>query len=411
MEEILYYDEQPTTQEIDLTQEAATDYDSFSDSRDQPSSASDDLEATQEIPSRVRPPPQSRQPSRRQVKSPTARAWVFTINNPIAGGDALKELLETQTHLVYCVWQYERGANGTPHMQGYVYLRGPRSRAYVSGMLGGGAFVATAQGNHDQNEFYCTKCCDECYRADRHSDCDNCMRIDGPWVVGTKPPGQGARNDLNAVAARLQSGASMQQIAQEFPQEMIRYGTGIYRFKRALPPPPMDHPRSISLWIGPTRTGKTYGATRIPGTDTADEDVFKKSPDEWFDNYNGQKKVVMDDFTGANCHVSVPLLLQLTDRYRHQVKIKGAYEWWLATEVIFTSNVHPYNWYRWTGRESMLEALAARFVEVRIFSVRGVAPQTISGIDNVKSFFLDPERWGFEKAPVYDRGAAGNVVV
>ena len=43
--------------------------------------------------------------------------WIFTINNP-----ADVDLPRAWPGVRYCCWQLEEGAEGTPHLQGYVVL-------------------------------------------------------------------------------------------------------------------------------------------------------------------------------------------------------------------------------------------------------------------------------------------------
>jgi len=47
------------------------------------------------------------------------RNWLFTINNPTDGDNP--EVWKDEVR--FAVWQKEKGADGTPHLQGYVVLK------------------------------------------------------------------------------------------------------------------------------------------------------------------------------------------------------------------------------------------------------------------------------------------------
>ena len=51
-----------------------------------------------------------------------AASWMFTINNPTETPEEFLERIKDWTHLVYLVFQEERGENGTLHYQGYCEL-------------------------------------------------------------------------------------------------------------------------------------------------------------------------------------------------------------------------------------------------------------------------------------------------
>lgn len=54
-----------------------------------------------------------------------ARIWQFTLNNPTSKEiDYLKEFASKECK--YCIWQPERGKNGTPHLQGMFEFKNPR---------------------------------------------------------------------------------------------------------------------------------------------------------------------------------------------------------------------------------------------------------------------------------------------
>ena len=74
----------------------------------------------------------------------------------------------------------------------------------------------------------------------------------------------------------------------------------------------------VHVFWGVSGTGKTRRAWHEAG-DTAD--VFIKDPNtKWWDGYRGQKKVIIDEFTGL---ISIGHLLRWIDRYPVIAEVKG----------------------------------------------------------------------------------------
>jgi len=94
----------------------------------------------------------------------------------------------------------------------------------------------------------------------------------------------------------------------------------------------------ICIW-GETGVGKTHWVYRTFGF----ENVYVKDKSEWWDGYNGEDVIVMDDFYGEQ---KLSFMLNLMDRYPVQVQVKGAYVYLNHTKIIFTSNQSPVNWYK-----------------------------------------------------------------
>lgn len=324
---------------------------------------------------------------RSRSREPTggrSRGWCFTINNPEMSHDELARLLTTTNGFEYLVFQLERGTESSAaqsHFQGYVYFKQPKAFNTIKRLLGR-AHLEAAQGTARQNEEYCTK--EETRQA-------------GPWRYG-QLPAQGKRSDIAAAAQALMDGKSLSAVSQEFPEIALKYGSGMYKFTRTLPPPPLDHPKRVFLFIGPPGTGKTRMATSIDfDLDKGpNEQVYLKNPDEWFDFYQGQDTVVLDDFVGSASKFSLAMTLRILDRYRMPVPVKGSYEWWIPKTVVLTTNVHPKSWYKWTNRESQLDALARRFCEIRIFG-QDCRIRSLTTTWEILDFFVNPVAFGYQE--------------
>lgn len=134
---------------------------------------------------------------------------------------------------------------------------------------------------------------------------------------------------------KIREGASLRTIADEHGVEFIKYNRGIAALSNALAAPrdPQVVP-VIKIYWGDSGTGKTRKATN----DFPDAYILTKPNKDgnvWWDNYNGQKTIIFDEFYGW---IPYDLLLRVLDRYPLQVPIKGGFVQLLATTFIFTSN-------------------------------------------------------------------------
>ncbi|GAC77787.1 replication protein, partial [uncultured marine virus] len=84
-----------------------------------------------------------------------SKHWCFTINNWNAEDD--ERLQELGNNCEYLVYGYETGAQGTPHLQGYVVFRTKVRMGIARGLLGGRAHVEIKRGTPLQAATYCKK--------------------------------------------------------------------------------------------------------------------------------------------------------------------------------------------------------------------------------------------------------------
>lgn len=86
----------------------------------------------------------------------------------------------------------------------------------------------------------------------------------------------------------------------------------------------------------------------------------------WFDGYEGEETLIIDDFYGWCPH---SMLLRVLDRYPFRCPVKGGFTWGLWKNVIITSNKHPKDWYEkfdWRDDEALRRRIHA------IYRVNGV---------------------------------------
>lgn len=271
------------------------------------------------------------------AKNGKVKAICFTLNNytpedvecllarcySSGTGSVLWSAERLDADVQYMCFGFERGATGTNHLQGYISFTYQIGWDKVRRELAGGrAHIERTKGNPRQASDYCKK--------------------DGNfWELGQIPE-PGKRTDLLDVARSLQSGKRIYDVAMEFPATWIRNRRGILGW--------MDDARigdkrqwktEIRVYCGPTGSGKSRRA-HDEGRTLYGEDLFSQPQSEWWDGYNGQAGVLMEDFYGGYPYHK---LLTLLDRYPLQVPYKGGFTPFLGKTIWITSNKTPRNWY------------------------------------------------------------------
>lgn len=217
-------------------------------------------------------------------------------------------------------------------------------------------------GERDQARHYCMKPVEGCA-------CEHCgkipppIRVEGPYEVGVwREVTQGARSDLQAVIADIQSGArSLGQIARDHPLEYVKYSRGIRELFNMQQVERGDPP-DVILHYGPPRCGKS----RLARADLPKEEYWVDNADSttWFDGYDGQRRAIFDDYDGYRSGGRLKVLLRITDDYALRVPVKGSFVNWIPEEIVITTNYHPRDWFDWSNLEQQYPALWMRFTRV-----------------------------------------------
>lgn len=189
-------------------------------------------------------------------------------------------------------------------------------------ILLGRAHIEKAKGSDLENENYCSKSGEV-------------------WIHG-QPCSQGTRTDLEKVVHLIEGGErNIQKLAVQCPIAYIKYYKGIGAFLRMRAP---AMPRSFKtecyyLW-GPPGSGKSRTANEEAmsrGT------VYYKPRGEWWDGYEQQDSVIIDDFYGW---IKYDEMLKICDRYPYQVPVKFGFEIFNSKYIYITSNVSIEECYR-----------------------------------------------------------------
>jgi hypothetical protein len=244
---------------------------------------------------------------------------MFTLNNPM-------QQLTLEGKCQYAIWQLEAGENNTPHYQGYIQYKTMKSMRQVKADIGDNPHVETRRGTIEQAIAYCSK--EE-------------TRVKGPWTVGEKPQ-QGRRTDLEAVARMLKD-KTVAEVMEVYPQYVTRYHRGLKFVRQQYVSMQRGNkfrePVIQVLW-GETGAGKTRKCMEY------DNKLYKLNHYEggnvWFDGYDGQKTILIDEFYGD---IKYSFMLQLLDGYALRVQVKGDFTTLNHDVILITSNKHPEEWY------------------------------------------------------------------
>lgn len=204
-----------------------------------------------------------------------------------------------------------------PHIQGYIEFNSPTTWDELK-TLGMGN-IAPRISTSEKASAYCKK--------------------DGKFVEFGQNSQQGKRSDLENACDLIKCGASMRKIAEENPVVFVKFHRGLRELKSILTPLRNEDipPRIVCLW-GPTACGKSRLARII----TTNPFVWGPSQEKWFDGYEGEQHVIMDEFRGQ---LTLGSINTITDRYNTRVQCKGGMFPFVASLIVFTSPKHPKLWY------------------------------------------------------------------
>lgn len=253
------------------------------------------------------------------------RGFCFTLNNWVEADWETFLSLETVTRpkITYAICGKEVGENGTPHLQGYVKFANAnegnwnRMRKWFPR-----ARLAVARGDDFQNQKYCSE--------------------DGNFYEFGTPKGRGERSDLKKVHKAVIDGEiknergffENEEVSVSYQSlQLARNCLKLYGPKRKLTKPPTVH-----WFFGESGSGKSLSAMRC--IEQEDRPYYKCSSNgKWWDGYDGEKVVLIDDWRPDWCKYQD--FLQILDLYEYKVEFKGGMRELEADTFYVTSPLDP----------------------------------------------------------------------
>lgn len=267
------------------------------------------------------------------------RNYCFTWNN--YGPDDIKSVLAWKG-AKYIVFGEEVGESGTPHLQGYVEWKEGKAisptllKLRVSHWEDRIATAAIAaayckKGVQSKVEWEELKTKGPTYGKD--------AKVHEIGLISNP----GKRSDLNDCAEMIMCGASLEEVSAHDPGTYVKYCRG-FRDLKSLQYKHRTGPPTVEWRWGVAGLGKS----RIPVERHADSYYLKTNP-KWWDGYEQQDAVIIDDFHRPETDYEFRSLLQLLDRYQYRVEYKGGSIPFNSPYVYITCEYPPSEF--WKGNE------------------------------------------------------------
>ena len=213
-------------------------------------------------------------------------------------------------HFRYAVIADEVGAEGTAHFQGYLELTEKITPRPLAELLPG-AHSKERRGTPLEAAEYCKK--------------------DGNFIEEGTLSKPGRRTDIEAVKRMVKAKRSMSEISDHTSSyQQLKFAT-LYREIHQTPR--MIQDIDVRWYFGKTGSGKTRAAyDEFPN-------IYTPISYRWWQAYDGQTEVLIDDFRKDWCKFHE--LLKLLHRYPIKVETKGSHQQLQAATIIITTPFRP----------------------------------------------------------------------
>lgn len=166
----------------------------------------------------------------------------------------------------------------------------------------------------------------------------------------------GKRTDIDEVKQMVKDRKPMWEIVQSARSyQSAKMAELLLKYQ----PASVREPPKVHWYYGPPGSGKTRTAVEEAG------DGFFMLTMKWWDGYDGQKKVVIDDVRPE--WMTFNQLLHVLDRYPYRCEVKGASRWMEASEIWVTAPRLPKDIYKLVVED--MNQVNRRITEFREFQV------------------------------------------
>ncbi len=167
------------------------------------------------------------------------------------------------------------------------------------------------------------------------ADSEKYCKKDGKYECCGEFTTQGKRTDIMECKAAIDEGKTMLEVAQEHFVPFLKYHRGLEKYRFLVEQEKSKEFRRVEVIIhcGATGTGKTRAAVEA----SPDYHLISASGMQWFDGYEGQKVLIIDEYSND---VKITQLLRLLDGYQMRLAIKGGFTWAQWDTVYITTNLN-----------------------------------------------------------------------
>ena len=267
-----------------------------------------------------------------------ARNWCFTLNNPENGDYAFfKEFI--QCNCGYGIMQFERGESGTKHIQGYIQLTKKNRIGWLKSHLSDRAHFEKAKGTPEQNKAYCSKEQSPAFEGE-----------ESPFEFGLFKKEKNSTELHTAIGIFKNRDKRLIECVDEHSEQFVKHYKGLLALRAISLGVRRDFKTEVFWLYGPTGSGKSRAiAEEVPCA------YYKMPGNKWWDMYDGENDVVVDDVRRDFCTFSE--MLRMLDRYPFMVEYKGGSCWFSARRIFFTSPLPPEQFWEGRTEEDMAQFL------------------------------------------------------
>lgn len=248
-----------------------------------------------------------------------SRSWIFTWNNPIGFIEEVQSMATEQGAKTF-TGQLEKGENETPHFQFFLQFDHPRAWTTLKKVF-------------PKCHIEAAKCPFQAYQYCQKAE----TRVDGPVSFGPIPKplkSQGADySEFNKLVLELG------------PEQLVRSGQlsikDYAKTKQSIALFLLHDSKPVS--VDALEHTWCYGSPGVGKSRQIREkypDIFIKSINKWWDGYQGEEDVLLDDF-GPEHKVLAYYIKIWADHYPFKAEIKGGSISIRPKRVHITSNYSP----------------------------------------------------------------------
>ena len=277
-----------------------------------------------------------------------SRNYVFTLNNhTLSEYNIIKDCVK-EPEVKFICGQTEIGKEGTFHIQGYVEFtktcRIPAAKRYIG-----------CKRLHLEPRFGSRKqAIDYCQDVKKRSP-------EGTFFREGIDVGQGSRTDRESLVLSVEEGVNYSALWGLYPSPMLSNWKGIREMQRVRAGKRDWVTNCIIIWGAPGSGKSRLCKELFPGAYWLSH---RPGGRIWWDAYQGEQVVVIDDFACGS--MSFTEFKRLCDRYPYLAEVKCSRVAILARLVVITSNIPPEQFWNWLNCGKSAEEAFKRRVNRRI---------------------------------------------
>ena len=273
-------------------------------------------------------------------KTKSYRNWCVTLNNYTEAECELFCNFECK----YIIVGKEVGEQGTPHLQGYIEMKNPKTVSALNKLLGNRCWLQPSKYSSEANINYCSKEGNELVKRGTAS-------------------AQGTRTDLKKITDDIMNGeVTVDDLALDRPDLYHQYARTFSKVEDLRMRKLYRTEMTEGIWYwGATGVGKSHLA--YEGF-TPDTHYNWKYDNGWQDGYVQQETVIINEFRGQ---IQYSELLTLVDKWPTELRRRAREPMpFISKKVIITSSLPPAEVYRNLSQHDDLEQLLRRFKVIEI---------------------------------------------